>query len=147
MVTSESLQLHSPGLLLLPRENRDQKLELSSYEVPTNKRVIVNAWAINRDPRYWVEPEKLYPERFLDCSTDYNGNFFQFIPFGAGRRICPGISFVLTIVKLTLANLLYHFQCELPSKGIDMNERFKTSRTRETTPHLDLIPVLYDVAP
>ncbi|CAI0434587.1 unnamed protein product [Linum tenue] len=73
MVTSESLQLHSPGLLLLPRENRDQKLELSSYEVRINTNVIVNVWAINRDTRYWTEAERFSPQRFMDCSIDYKG--------------------------------------------------------------------------
>ncbi|CAI0439157.1 unnamed protein product [Linum tenue] len=145
MVISEGLRLHPPIPLLIPREN-GEKVELDAYNVPINTKVIVNAWAINRDPRHWAEPEKFHPERFLDCSTDYKGNDFQFIPFGAGRRICPGISFGMAVVKLTLANLLYHFRWELPSEmkqeGIDMTESFGTSLRRKNA--LRLIPVSYD---
>ncbi|CAL1352723.1 unnamed protein product [Linum trigynum] len=145
MVISEGLRLHPPLPLLLPRENRE-KVELDAYVVPSNTKVIVNAWAINRDPRHWLEPEKFHPERFLDCSTDYKGNDFHFIPFGAGRRVCPGISFAMVVVKLALANLLYHFRWELPSEmkqeGIDMAENYGTSLRRKNA--LRLIPTLYD---
>ncbi|CAI0395863.1 unnamed protein product [Linum tenue] len=89
MVIAESLRLHPPVPLLAPRENRDKKVKLNSYDVPVNTKVIVNAWMINRDPRYWTEAERFFPERFMDCSTDYKGTDFHFIPFGAGRRICP----------------------------------------------------------
>ncbi|CAI0439160.1 unnamed protein product [Linum tenue] len=144
MVISEVLRLHPPIPLLVPRESRE-KVELNGYDVPINTKVIVNAWAISRDPRHWVEPEKFYPERFLDCSTDYKGNDFQFIPFGAGRRICPGISFGMAVVKLTLANLLYHFHWELPSEtkqeGINMTESFGTSLRRKNALRLIVIPV------
>ncbi|CAL1352722.1 unnamed protein product [Linum trigynum] len=146
MVISEGLRLHPPIPLLLPREN-GEKVELGAYVVPSNTKVIVNAWAINRDPRHWVDPEKFHPERFLDCSTDYKGNDFHFIPFGAGRRVCPGISFGMVVVKLALANLLYRFQWELPfemkQSGIDMAESFGTSLRMKNA--LRLIPVLYDV--
>ncbi|CAN1167122.1 Desmethyl-deoxy-podophyllotoxin synthase [Linum perenne] len=70
MIISEGLRLHPPGPLLLPRENVEA-VELSNgYEIPAKSKVIVNAWAISRDPRYWKEPEKFYPERFLECSTE-----------------------------------------------------------------------------
>ncbi|CAL1385449.1 unnamed protein product [Linum trigynum] len=144
MVISEGLRLHPPIPLLIPRQSRE-KVELDGYDVPINTKVIVNAWAINRDPRHWVEPDKFYPERFLDCSIDYKGNDFQFVTFGAGRRVCPGISFGMAVVKLTLANLLYHFQWELPfemKQGIDMTESFGTSLKRMNA--LRLIPISYD---
>ncbi|CAL1352721.1 unnamed protein product [Linum trigynum] len=86
MVISESLRLHAPVPLLAPRQNRDRKVELDSYEVPVNTNVIVNVWAIGRDPRYWKEPDTFYPERFMDCSTDYKGNDFQFLPFRSEWR-------------------------------------------------------------
>ncbi|CAL1385455.1 unnamed protein product [Linum trigynum] len=143
MVIAESLRLHPPGPLLLPRENRDRRVELGSYEVPINTSVIVNAWAINRDPRYWTEAERFFPERFMGSSIDYKGTEFQFIPFGAGRRICPEISFGMAIVKLTLANLLFHFDWTLPAgqKSIDMTECFGAILKRQHALHL--IPVSY----
>ncbi|CAI0439158.1 unnamed protein product [Linum tenue] len=143
MVIAESLRLHPPLPFLVPRENRDQKVELDSYEVPVNTSVIVNAWAINRDPRYWTEAERFYPERFMKCSADYKGPDFQFIPFGAGRRICPGISFGMAVVKLTLANLLFHFDWTLPAgqKSIDMRECFGMTLRRQYALHL--IPTVY----
>ncbi|CAI0439162.1 unnamed protein product [Linum tenue] len=143
MVIAESLRLHPPLPLLVPRENRDQKVELNSYEVQVNTNVIVNAWAINRDPRHWTDPERFFPERFENESMDYKGADFQFIPFGGGRRICPGISFGMAIVKLTLANLLIHFDWTLPTRqeSIDMRECFGMTLRRQYP--LQLIPTLY----
>ncbi|CAI0375609.1 unnamed protein product [Linum tenue] len=142
MVIAESLRLHSPAPLVAPRENRDKKVQLNLYEVPVNTNVIVNAWAVNRDPRYWTEPEKFYPERFMNCSIDYQGNDFRFIPFGAGRRICPGASFGMAVVKITLASLLSNFDWTLPDdmKSIDMTECFEATLKRQYA--LLLIPVL-----
>ncbi|CAN1808779.1 Desmethyl-deoxy-podophyllotoxin synthase [Linum perenne] len=149
MAISEGLRLHPPGPLLIPRENVETVKLSNGYEIPAKTTVMVNAWAINRDPRYWKEPEKFYPERFLDCSTDYKGNDFEFIPFGAGRRMCPGILFGMVIVKLALANLFFHFNWRLPGglelERIDMTESFGLVLTRKH--HLCLIPVPYNGMP
>ncbi|CAN1228771.1 Desmethyl-deoxy-podophyllotoxin synthase [Linum grandiflorum] len=143
-IIAETLRLHPPIPLLAPREGREHVV-LNGRDIPTKTRVIVNAWAINRDPRYWEDAEKFYPERFVDCSTDYKGNDFQFIPFGAGRRMCPGMSFGMAVVKLTLANLLFHFDWKLPSnmkpESLDMTENFGISLRKKYALHL--IPILY----
>ncbi|CAN1329217.1 Cytochrome P450 71D10 [Linum perenne] len=143
MVISEGLRLYPPGPLLVPKLN-EEKVKLSNgYEIPAKTKVLVNAWAIHRDSRYWKEPEKFYPERFADYSGDYKGSDSCFIPFGAGRRICPGISFAMAIVKLTLANLFFHFNWRLPtnleSTGLDMTEVVGLTLTRKHP--LCLIPV------
>ncbi|KAI3820711.1 hypothetical protein L1987_08259 [Smallanthus sonchifolius] len=85
---------------------------------------MINAWAIGRDPSIWEEPEEFRPERFLNTLTDYKGSHFEFIPFGAGRRICSGISFAMTISELALANLVYKFEFAVLSgeEGLDMTE-------------------------
>ncbi|CAN1808800.1 Desmethyl-deoxy-podophyllotoxin synthase [Linum perenne] len=138
MAISESMRLHPPGPLLNPRENQETVKLSNGYEIPAKTTVIVNVWAINRDPRYWKEPEK-----FADYSGDYKGSDSCFIPFGAGRRICPGISFAMAIVKLTLANLFFHFNWRLPtnleSTGLDMTEVVGLTLTRKHP--LCLIPV------
>ncbi|CAN0875271.1 Cytochrome P450 71D7 [Linum grandiflorum] len=145
MIIAETLRLHPPAPFLLPRESME-KVVLNGCDIPIKTRVIVNAWAINRDSRYWTDAEKFFPERFRNCSTDYKGSDFQFIPFGAGRRICPGIGFGMTMVKLTLANLLYHFDWTLPAKmkpeNLDMEEIFGSALTRKTALHV--IPFPYN---
>ncbi|XVF77883.1 hypothetical protein PTKIN_Ptkin14bG0083300 [Pterospermum kingtungense] len=83
----ETLTLHPPAPLLVSRENRERS-EINGYDIPAKTRVIVNAWAIGRDPNCWPEPEKFYPERFINSSIDFKGANFEFIPFGAGRRNC-----------------------------------------------------------
>jgi cytochrome P450 len=85
---------------------------------------------IGRDPRYWQGGEEFKPERFTGANSElqFNGNYFELIPFGAGRRICPGMSFAVAILEVTLANILYHFNWELPvgvkPEELDVNETF-----------------------
>lgn len=90
--------------------------------------MIINAWSIGRDPKSWERPEEFWPDRFMDSSVDFRGQHMQFVPFGAGRRGCPGIDFAVSIVKLALANLLFHFDWGLPDgkegESLDMNEVF-----------------------
>ncbi|ONK81574.1 uncharacterized protein A4U43_C01F30700 [Asparagus officinalis] len=103
-VIKETLRLHPPGPLLLPRETMEE-VELQGYHIPAGTRVIVNAWAIGRDPRSWDKPEEFYPERFVNCDIDFKGQDFKLIPFGTGRRGCPGIEFAMATIEITLAHL------------------------------------------
>ncbi|XP_020239682.1 cytochrome P450 71D9 [Cajanus cajan] len=140
-VVSETLRLHPPGPLLLPRECR-QACEINGYHIPMKSKIIVNAWAIARDQNVWTEAERFYPERFIESSVDYKGNNFKFIPFGAGRRMCPGLTFGLSNVEYTLAMLMYHFNWKLPNgvknEDLDMTEIFGITVTRKDD--LYLIP-------
>ncbi|KAL2626893.1 hypothetical protein AAZV13_07G139500 [Glycine max] len=142
-VVKETLRLHPPAPLLIPREC-GQTCEINGYHIPVKSKVFVNAWAIGRDPKYWTEPERFYPERFIDSSIDYKGNNFEFTPFGSGRRICPGITLGSVNVELALAFLLYHFHWKLPngmkSEELDMTEKFGASVRRKED--LYLIPVI-----
>ncbi|CAI0409785.1 unnamed protein product [Linum tenue] len=144
LVLKETLRLHTPDALTIPRESQETTV-INGYRIPAKTRVIINAWAIGRDPDYWTEPETFNPERFLNSSVSYKGLDFQLIPFGAGRRICPGMHYGVAIVKLVIANLLYHFDWELPNgmmpQELDMSESFGTEVGRKND--LLLIPIPY----
>nr|UYI00175.1 psoralen synthase [Ficus carica] len=141
-VVKETLRLHPSAPMLLPRVC-GKKCEINGYEIPVKTRVMVNAWAIARDTTYWTEPESFIPERFLDSHIDYKGTNFEYIPFGAGRRICPGMSFGLINTELPLAILLYHFDWKLPNglkhEELDMTESFGITVRRKDDLHL--IPI------
>ncbi|CAO2152172.1 unnamed protein product [Urochloa humidicola] len=111
----ETLRLHPPAPLLIPHEVvRDTKLH--GYDIAAKTRVLVNVWAIGRDTKSWVNADEFQPERFTHRAFDYGAvNDFRFIPFGAGRRGCPGIAFGTRLAGLALANVLYHFNWELPA--------------------------------
>lgn len=131
MVIKETLRLHPPGPLLCPRRCREQS-KIEGYDIPINTVVMINAWVIGRDPEFWRDPEIFEPERFQDVATDFSGNHFEFIPFGAGRRKCPGIAFGLAGVELFLARLLFHFDWKIPGGGeLDMTENFGASCGRK----------------
>ncbi|GKV51811.1 hypothetical protein SLEP1_g58435 [Rubroshorea leprosula] len=134
--------LKNPRLM---KEAQAENCVINGYDIPAKTKVIVNAWAIQRDPRYWKEAEKFQPERFLGSSVDFRGTDFEFIPFGAGRRICPGITFALANIELPLAKLLYHFDWKLPDgmkhEDLDMTESVGVTVKRKN--NLFLIPVPY----
>jgi cytochrome P450 len=142
-VIKETFRLHPPVPLLAPRESREM-CQINEYDIPAKTRVIVNAWGIGRDPRYWVEAESFKPNRFLNTSIDFKGVDFEYIPFGAGRRMCPGIAFSLSTIELALAQLLYHFDWKLPNRvkneELDMTESFGIIVGRKN--HLLLIPIV-----
>ncbi|XP_047963595.1 cytochrome P450 71D10-like [Salvia hispanica] len=143
LVIKETLRLHPPAPLLIPRVN-SQRCEINGYEIPAGSRVIVNGWALGRDPEYWNDAEKFMPERFEESSHDFNGSNLEYIPFGAGRRICPGLLFGLANVELPLAMLLYHFDWEMPNgmkyEELDMTEGFGVTVRKKH--HLCLIPIV-----
>uniref|UniRef100_J3LUS1 4-hydroxyphenylacetaldehyde oxime monooxygenase n=2 Tax=Oryza brachyantha TaxID=4533 RepID=J3LUS1_ORYBR len=112
-VVKETLRLHPPVTLLLPRETM-RHVKIGGFDVPAKTRVLVNAWAIGRDPASWDEPEAFDPDRFETKRVEFNGTHFDFLPFGAGRRICPAVAMGAANVEFTLANLLHCFEWALP---------------------------------
>ncbi|MFS7910915.1 putative cytochrome P450 [Helianthus anomalus] len=145
-VLKEALRLHTPLPLLISREST-QDVKLMGYDISAGTQVIVNAWAIGRDPTRWVEPERFHPERFLNNPIDYKGLNFEFIPFGAGRRGCPAIQFAIVVNELALANLVYKYDFALPEEvngeELDMTEITGLTLHRKSpllvvaTPHLE----------
>ncbi|XP_047942791.1 salviol synthase-like [Salvia hispanica] len=139
-VVKETMRMHPPLPLLLPRLSKEA-CRIQGYEIPADSKIIVNAWTVNRDPKYWDDPHCFKPERFMDSLVDYKGNHFQFIPFGAGRRMCPGITFGLANVEFPLALFLYHFDWNLMKhQDLDMEEKFGATASRLTD--LFLVPVV-----
>ncbi|CAN1169639.1 Desmethyl-deoxy-podophyllotoxin synthase [Linum perenne] len=144
LIIKETFRLHPIAPLFLPRECRETVV-VNGYLIPEKTRVTINAWAIGRDPRHWTNPDEFIPERFVDSSLDYKGHDFQFLPFGSGRRVCPGIQFGIAVVELLLANLLYHFDWKLPGemkpRDLDMDEVFGSTVGRKND--LILVPIPY----
>ncbi|KAK9073472.1 hypothetical protein SSX86_007796 [Deinandra increscens subsp. villosa] len=125
-VIKESLRLHIPVPLLIPRVALED-VKLMGYDISKGTQVIVNAWAIGRDPMLWEEPEEFRLERFLKNKFSYKGLHFEWLPFGAGRRACPGMHFGVAIIELAVANILYKYDLGIPNAGkheeLDMSEQ------------------------
>lgn len=145
LVIKETLRLHPP-LALIPRQ-ATQGCKVSGYDVPTGVKVLVNAWAIGRDPKYWgANADCFEPERFQGCFIDFRGTNFEFIPFGAGKRICPGISFGTAALELALSQLLYFFNWKLPNgtkpQELDMTEAMGMSTRKRNELNVIAIPFI-----
>ncbi|KAL1201022.1 Cytochrome P450 71B24 [Cardamine amara subsp. amara] len=120
LVVKETLRLHPPAPLLLPRETMSH-IKIQGYDIPPKSLLMVNAWSIGRDPKYWENPEEFNPERFIDSPMDYKGHNFELLPFGSGRRICPGMVSAIATIEFSLLNLLYFFDWKLPDEKKDMD--------------------------
>ncbi|GLT86547.1 hypothetical protein SLE2022_046810 [Rubroshorea leprosula] len=107
-VVKETRRLHTPAPLLLPRETMSH-CKISGYDIDPKTIIYVNVWAIGRDPKHWKNPEEFSPERFINGLVDFKGQNFEYLPFGSGRRGCPGICMGILTTELLLANLLYYF--------------------------------------
>jgi cytochrome P450 len=146
LVIRETFRLHTPRPLLLPRQSQ-VPCRVLGYDVPAGTTVLVNVWALGRDGRYWPgDPEEFRPERFEAeaSAVEFKGADFELLPFGAGRRMCPGMSFGLANVELALASLLFHFDWEAPGVSdpaeFDMTVAFGITARRKA--NLLLRPIL-----
>ncbi|KAH6780640.1 hypothetical protein C2S52_011877 [Perilla frutescens var. hirtella] len=117
-VIKETLRLHPPIPFLVPRR-AIQETEFMGYRIPANTQLFVNVWAIGRDRECWDDPFSFKPERFLGSTTDYRGQNFELIPFGAGRRICAGIPLAHRMLHLVLGSLLHEFEWGVDEIGKD----------------------------
>ncbi|KAL4338559.1 hypothetical protein AHAS_Ahas12G0222300 [Arachis hypogaea] len=126
-VIKETLRLHPPGPLLVSHKAHED-VEMSGFMIPKNAQVLVNIWAMGKDPSIWENPNEFMPERFLDSKIDIHGHDFEFIPFGSGRRICPGLPLAYRSAHIVLASLLNGYDWKLANgekpKDLDMSEKF-----------------------
>ncbi|MCD7472199.1 hypothetical protein HAX54_013207 [Datura stramonium] len=143
-VIKEVFRLYPPSPLLVPRESMG-KSTLEGYEIQSGTIIHVNSWAIGRDPEVWENPEEFVPERFLNSDIDFKGQDYELIPFGAGRRRCPGITLGVASTELALSNLLYAFEWELPRgmKKEDIDTDVTLGITMHKKNNLCLIPKNY----
>ncbi|XP_050215357.1 cytochrome P450 CYP82D47-like [Mercurialis annua] len=133
-IVKETMRLYPPGPLSVPHESMED-CTVAGYYIPRGTRLLTNIWKIQRDPKVWSNPSEYQPERFLTDHRDFDvrGQHFEYIPFGSGRRMCPGISFALQILQLTLATLLHGFDFSPPTnEPIDMTETSGLTNIRAT---------------
>ncbi|KAL4562780.1 hypothetical protein LXL04_026810 [Taraxacum kok-saghyz] len=133
-VIKETLRLHPPAPFLVPHQAIDN-VEVKGFMVPKNAQIICNVWAMGRDPSVWSNPEMFMPERFLESNIDYKGQDYELIPFGAGRRICPGLSIAHRMMHIVLGSLIYKFDWKLEGnirvEDMDMEEKFGLTLPRK----------------
>lgn len=126
-VVKETFRLHPAVPFLLPRKV-EVDTEMCGFIVPKDAQVLVNVWAIGRDPNLWENPNLFMPERFLGSDMDVRGQNFELIPFGAGRRICPGLLLGIRMVQLMLASLIHSYDWKLEDgltpENMNMEEKF-----------------------
>ncbi|GLJ19479.1 hypothetical protein SUGI_0351730 [Cryptomeria japonica] len=123
-IVKETLRLYPTAPLLLPHESIEA-CKVGGYHFPAGTQLLVNVWAIQRDASVWERPTEFDPERFVNSGKeiDVKGQDFKLIPFGSGRRVCPGISLALIVVTYTLGRLLQSFEWFAPEGTvIDMAE-------------------------
>ncbi|KAB1222353.1 Isoflavone 2'-hydroxylase [Morella rubra] len=117
-IISETLRLHPPAPLLLPHMASEDCI-IGGYDIPRNAMLLVNSWAIHRDPNLWDDAASFKPERF----ESGEGNAYMLLPFGLGRRACPGAGLAQRTVSLTLGSLIQCFEWERVSEEeVDMEE-------------------------
>ncbi|KAK1592093.1 hypothetical protein Q3G72_019396 [Acer saccharum] len=140
MVIKETFRIH-PVVPFLIHESRED-CTVNGFHIPNKSRIFINTWAIGRDQNTWNDPEKFFPERFMESNIDLRGHDFELIPFGSGRRSCPGMQLGLIMVRLVIAQLMHCFNWELPdgmvATKLDMTEQFGVVMSR--TKHLWAIP-------
>ncbi|GER47546.1 cytochrome P450 [Striga asiatica] len=129
----EVLRLHPPIPILLHETAEDATV--SGYHIPARSRVMINAWAIGRDAGAWEDADEFRPSRFLaEGVPDFKGGNFEFIPFGSGRRSCPGMQLGLYALEMAVAHLLHSFTWELPDgmkpADLDMSDVFGLTAPR-----------------
>ncbi|XP_066315216.1 cytochrome P450 98A1-like [Miscanthus floridulus] len=112
-VVKESLRLHPPTPLMLPHR-ASASVKIAGYDIPKGANVVVNVWAVARDPAVWDNPLEFRPERFLQENIDIKGADFRVLPFGAGRRVCPGAQLGINLVASMIGHMLHHFRWTLP---------------------------------
>ncbi|KAL8466345.1 hypothetical protein ACS0TY_035446 [Phlomoides rotata] len=133
-IVKETMRLHPVAPMLVPRIAR-QDCKLAGYDIKKGTQVLVNTWTIQRDSSIWENPNEFNPDRFIGKTIDVKGHDYELLPFGAGRRMCPGYPLGLKVIQSTLANLLHGFNWRLPNNmepaDLNMEEFFGLSTPKK----------------
>ncbi|KOM24635.1 hypothetical protein LR48_Vigan2377s000100 [Vigna angularis] len=125
-MVKETFRLHPTAPMLVPHKP-EVDVEIGSFMVPRSAQILINAWAMGRDSRIWTNPNEFRPERFFESNIDFKGKDFELIPFGAGRRICPGLPLAFRTIHIVLASLLCNYDWKLKDgekyEKMDMQEK------------------------
>lgn len=143
-IVKETLRLYPAAPLSVQHEAMED-CTVSGFHIPSGTRLIVNLWKMHRDPKVWSDPLDFQPDRFLQnhVNVDIWGQNFELLPFGSGRRSCPGITFATQVLHLTLAQLLHGFELgTLLSSPIDMTESPGIVNRKATPVEVTLTPRL-----
>ena len=142
-VINESLRLYPTLPMLLPRESSED-IRIDGYLVPSGTMLMVNAWAIQRDPILWDKPDEFMPERFEVQLEDK----YKMLAFGVGRRGCPGTNLGYRVLGLALGTLIQAFEWKkIGDEEVDMNAFYGMSMSKLTPlqalckPRPDMIPL------
>ncbi|CAI9301314.1 unnamed protein product [Lactuca saligna] len=131
-IVKETLRLH-PAAPMIPRQSTEE-CTVAGYFIPANTTIFVNVWALGRDPNHWENPLEFKPERIQERQLDVRGQHFQMLPFGSGRRMCPGISIALSLIQATLGAMIQCFEWKAGKDGnlitVDMEEGHGLSLAR-----------------
>lgn len=145
-IVKETLRLYPPSPIITLRAAMDDCTFSCGFHIPSGTHLMVNVWKIHRDGRIWNDPHDFKPERFLTShkDVDVRSRNYELVPFGSGRRACPGASLALRVVHLTLATLLHSFNVASPlNQVVDMTESTGLTNLKATplevviTPRLD----------
>nr|AZP01944.1 cytochrome P450 CYP82D175 [Panax ginseng] len=142
-IVKETLRLYPPSPIIAFRAAMEDCTISAAYEIPAGTRLIVNLWKIHRDERVWPEPNEFKPERFLTShkEVDLRGQHFEFLPFGSGRRACPGSALALQSMHLTLASLLHCYDItNISNAGVDMTESLGLTNFKATPLQVYVFP-------
>ncbi|KAI3507612.1 hypothetical protein L1887_22601 [Cichorium endivia] len=146
-IIKETLRLH-PAAPMVPRRSTED-CTVAGYHIPANTTIFVNVWALGRDPTHWENPLEFKPERFEESQLDVRGQHFHMLPFGSGRRMCPGISIALPLVQSTVGAMIQCFEWKAGKDGnltsVDMEEGHGLSLARAKplvcVPVIRLVPL------
>ncbi|XP_021716537.1 cytochrome P450 71A1-like [Chenopodium quinoa] len=133
-IVKETMRLHPVGPLLVPHSAREQ-VKIEGYDIPKSSVVLVNTFSIHRDPKVYERADEFWPDRFIGNDIDVKGHNFELLPFGSGRRMCPGYSLGLKVVESSLANILHGFAWKLPDdmkpQDLDMQQIYGLSNPKK----------------
>ncbi|XP_030440190.1 geraniol 8-hydroxylase-like [Syzygium oleosum] len=141
-IVKENFRLHPAAPLLVPRKSGEDFIA-GGFTIPKGAQVLINVWAMGRDPSIWDDPDKFMPERFLGSDIDVRGQNFELLPFGGGRRICPGLPLALRMLPLMLGSLINIFNWRL-EEGVtpeNMNMEDKFGMAIQRAESLKAVPI------